>query len=421
MFNVDLKEFFPSIHFGRVRGVFEKAPFHFTREVATVLAQLCCHQNGLPQGAPTSPVISNWICRGMDRELMALAKSSLATYTRYADDLTFSFTCSYRRLPGALVDVRGRKAETGDALQKIIENHRFKVNTDKVRLAGKSTRMEVTGLTVNEFPNVQRKYVRQVRSMLYAWREHGLPDAEREFNEKYDRGHRPSGRPKSFTAVVAGKLAYLLDVRGAENPTYNRLAAEYNRLVGEQGDHLPLAPPGPLERDLMGLQAMRKGKAHAKQYENIVESLLTQLLSPSLENPQNQVRINGGRKIVDITLDNHATSGFFHYIALNYNAPHIIVECKNYSGDPANPELDQLVGRFAQNRGRVGILVCRSFGSAAKKKRFLERCRDTANAGNGFVIALDDTDMALLVEERLRYGEKQSYRLLMERFKALVM
>ena len=71
---VDLRHFFPSIHFGRVRGMFKAPPFEYSENVATLLAQICCFEGQLPQGAPTSPVISNLICRGMDKELAELAR-----------------------------------------------------------------------------------------------------------------------------------------------------------------------------------------------------------------------------------------------------------------------------------------------------------------------------------------------------------
>ena len=72
VFNVDLENFFPSINFGRVRGLFLAKPYGLPNQVATTLAQLCCYENQIPQGAPTSPVVSNMICRGLDYELAQL-------------------------------------------------------------------------------------------------------------------------------------------------------------------------------------------------------------------------------------------------------------------------------------------------------------------------------------------------------------
>ena len=90
VFNLDLEDFFPSINFGRVRGMFMARPYNCDPAVATVLAQICCWKNELPQGAPTSPVVSNMLCARLDDELQRLAREQGWVYTRYADDLTFS-------------------------------------------------------------------------------------------------------------------------------------------------------------------------------------------------------------------------------------------------------------------------------------------------------------------------------------------
>jgi RNA-directed DNA polymerase len=105
---VDLAAFFPSIHFGRVRGMFMAQPFDFGRDAATILAQMCCYRGTLPQGAPTSPVISNIICSSMDREIAKLAASERCYFTRYADDLTFS--TDRTGFPANLAYTEGTKA-----------------------------------------------------------------------------------------------------------------------------------------------------------------------------------------------------------------------------------------------------------------------------------------------------------------------
>ncbi|EDE2201483.1 RNA-directed DNA polymerase, partial [Listeria monocytogenes] len=91
VYNLDLENFFESFHFGRVRGFFEKnKDFELSTEVATIIAQLSCFNGALPQGAPSSPIITNFICRIMDMRILKLAKNYKLDYTRYADDLTFS-------------------------------------------------------------------------------------------------------------------------------------------------------------------------------------------------------------------------------------------------------------------------------------------------------------------------------------------
>ncbi|MDE2937951.1 MAG: reverse transcriptase domain-containing protein [Chloroflexota bacterium] len=154
--NLDLEDFFPSINFGRVRGMFMAKPYNVPERVATVLAHLCCYNRYLPQGAPTSPVVSNMICARMDSELQRLAARNRCTYTRYADDITFSTT--QRRFPRNLAYYDGLKQiQPGHELLKVIADNGFSVNHDKVWLRGRSSRQTVTGVTVNEFPNLPKK------------------------------------------------------------------------------------------------------------------------------------------------------------------------------------------------------------------------------------------------------------------------
>lgn len=103
--NVNLRGFFPSINEGRIWGLFRAKPYELKSNVAKLIARLCCHNNALPQGAPTSPVLSNMVCRRLDRQLMKLAQGHRCIYTRYADDLTFS--TSMPTFPEALAASRG--------------------------------------------------------------------------------------------------------------------------------------------------------------------------------------------------------------------------------------------------------------------------------------------------------------------------
>ncbi|MBK7782030.1 MAG: hypothetical protein IPJ58_14930 [Ardenticatenia bacterium] len=160
------------------------------------------------------------------------------------------------------------------------------------------------------------------------------------------------------------------------------------------------------------------GKSDASNYERAIESLLTAIFYPSLANPQVQFPIHEGRKRVDITYTNVASSGFFDWLAKHYSAAHIFVECKNYRSDIRNPELDQIAGRFSPSRGQVSLVVCRSFDN---KELFLTRCADTAHDARGFIIVLDDDDLGVLVQERAESSGDIVGTLLMERFRRLVM
>lgn len=160
------------------------------------------------------------------------------------------------------------------------------------------------------------------------------------------------------------------------------------------------------------------GKKTATDYHRAVEALLAPLFYPALTMPERETKIHAGRKRIDITFANAASTGFFDWLRKNYDAAHVIVECKNYEGDPANPELDQVSGRFSPNRGRFGLLVCRTF---ADKALFIARCRDTANDGRGFIIALDDEDLRRLLETRKSGDPQAALPYLRERFTELVM
>ncbi len=143
---------------------------------------------------------------------------------------------------------------------------------------------------------------------------------------------------------------------------------------------------------LNAVQIVPAGRDHFDDYEKAIESFLTAIFYPSLTNPQLQREIHEGRKRIDITYTNVATSGFFYWLSQHYSAPHIFIECKNYGSDLGNPELDQMSGRFSPSRGQFGIIVCRGF---ANKELFLKRCQDTAKDLRGFIIPFDDSDIDL--------------------------
>ena len=244
--NIDLEDFFPSINFGRVRGMFMAQPYRLEEAAATTLAQICCHDNQLPQGAPTSPMVANMLCAKLDSQLQRLARDHKCAYTRYADDLTFSTTVS--RFPEQLAACErgwvGPALALGDDLLSLIESNGFRVNTRKQRLQYRTWRQEVTGLTVNRFPNVRRRFIRQIRAMLHAWEKYGLEAAQQEFDGLYDRRcRRPDGEGPSFGRVVRGKLDFVRMVRGEGDLTYRKLANKLHRLDPSLIDDYPEAPP----------------------------------------------------------------------------------------------------------------------------------------------------------------------------------
>lgn len=168
VFNLDLVDFFPSINFGRVRGFFLKdKSFELKPPVATVLAQIACFENELPQGSPCSPVISNLIGHVLDGRLVRFAKAHKCTYSRYADDITFS-TSRKEFPPEIAVPAAGAAWQVSDGLRARIKDSGFEVNDKKTRMQFRGSRQVTTGLTVNEKVNIRREYLRAARHMCKA-------------------------------------------------------------------------------------------------------------------------------------------------------------------------------------------------------------------------------------------------------------
>ncbi|WP_239335623.1 hypothetical protein, partial [Frankia sp. CiP3] len=173
---------------------------------------------------------------------------------------------------------------------------------------------------------------------------------------------------------------------------------------------------------LDNLLAVPPGNPSATVYHRKCADLLSALFYPYLGNMVLEKEIHEGRKRIDITFDNLAGQGTFYWLASNYRAAVIPVECKNYTREVENPELDQIGGRFSDSRGWFGIIV---FRAAQNKDLFLRRCKDTAKDGRGYIIALDDEDLRQLAEERLeakdRHPRDQSfYKLIRERIDFLI-
>lgn len=161
------------------------------------------------------------------------------------------------------------------------------------------------------------------------------------------------------------------------------------------------------------------GDVNSFKYEQAIEALFTAMFHPSLVRPVTQARLHDGRKRVDIRYKNIAQVGFFSWLAQHYSSAFVFIECKNYRGDPANPELDQLSGRFSKKRGQFGLLVCRSFSD---KSLFANRCRDTAQDGHGFIVFLDDTDLqAIVTSIHANPSARLDFDLLQSRFDDLIM
>jgi retron-type reverse transcriptase len=203
---MDLADFFPSIGFGRVRTVFQRVGY--SPAAASIFALLCTEcpripdessgqliwratgPRGLPQGAGTSPALSNLACRHLDRRLQGLAVRLHLRYTRYADDLTFSGGWQMERRVGWLLA----------RIREIVESEGFRVREEKTRVQRRHVSQRVTGLVVNDHPGVPRAEIRRLRAILHRAGTEGLSAQNRE-------GHR------NFGAWVQGRIGWIRQSR----------------------------------------------------------------------------------------------------------------------------------------------------------------------------------------------------------------
>lgn len=224
--NLDLENFFNTFHFGRVQGFFEKNyNFMLPHKVAVAIAQIACYKGVLPQGAPSSPIITNLICQILDIRLLKIAKKYKLDYTRYADDLTFSTNNCF------FMD-NHEKFLTEVALE--IRKAGFTINHKKTRLIFKDSKQEVTGLIVNKKISVDRNYYKETKAMAHRLYTQGKFEINKQlatmqqlegrfsfidqlvhYNNKLDGGtHNPhtlNGREKEYQAFLYYKYFFAND------------------------------------------------------------------------------------------------------------------------------------------------------------------------------------------------------------------
>ena len=240
VFNIDLNNFFPSITFEMVRNRLTAAPFSLDSFMASRIAYLCCEKKitrskkkapfyVLPQGAPTSPVLSNIVCERLDEKLGSLARHYGLIYTRYADDVTFSSNH----------DVYRDGSSFRHKLTDILDDEGFSINPKKTRLQSRRERQEVTGIVVNDRINVCRGYMKNIRAWLHIWEKYGYMPAFAKFYPYY--------KAKTFYVkswlwknmplmehVIGGMLQFVKMVRGVEDAQYLKLQNQFDRLSSKE-------------------------------------------------------------------------------------------------------------------------------------------------------------------------------------------
>lgn len=229
--NIDLNDFFGSIHFGRVQGLLLSHGFDASPEVARVLSTILTCESNLPQGSSASPIISNYICRRLDNEMISLAKNHGAIYTRYADDMTISVS-QHAVSPSIIVfDADQKEFLVGYKIQSIIHENGFTINYKKFRAQNNGVKQIVTGLKVNKKLNVERSYIRNLRTMIYKLEKFGSDLCLEEYIDKYRFNGKSSACDFTFEDVVIGRLEYLRQVKGPHDKVYTNYALRFQSVV----------------------------------------------------------------------------------------------------------------------------------------------------------------------------------------------
>jgi len=283
VYNIDLKDFFPSVDQARIWGRLKNAPFNLNESngneiLANIIAALCCQEmmveridenenwikvikNVLPQGAPTSPTITNIICERLDVRLTGVAKRFGLKYSRYADDITFS----------SMHNVYQKNSEFLAEVERIITDQNFTIKESKTRLQKQGYRQEVTGLLVNDKVNVQKRYIKQLRTWLYLMEKYSYEKANAYFLQHYisDKGHVKKNIPV-MQNVIAGKLEYLKMIKGKDNALYLKLKLRFDKLFASEN---------PMEQILGIWEKEGIEKAMELYYQPKMEHQLNQIIS----------------------------------------------------------------------------------------------------------------------------------------------
>jgi len=193
----------------------------------------------------------------------------------------------------------------------------------------------------------------------------------------------------------------------------NKLEENHNEINTGSEDEQLLA-----DMLLLALQNIPTGSDYASSYHNLMLGVLEFIFYPYLIYPRKEKEIHDGRKRIDIVMENGAKAGIFRRLheIRKVHCPFISIECKNYKTDIANPEIDQLSGRFSRDRGVVGIMCCRSFED---EKLFLKRCVDTFKDGRGLIMYLNDARIIELLTLIKNNNRKQIDSIATEYFNAV--
>jgi RNA-directed DNA polymerase len=190
--SLDIENYFPSIRAKRIFELFHS--WGFSQEISTALTLICTYKGSLPTGAPSSPILSNLCSIQLDLDLMKLSELHQLSYTRYADDLTFS---SHSFITDSTII----------ELMNCIKSNGFSINKRKVRCLGQNRKQKITGIVVNKKISVDRQTKKKLRAIMYDIKINGLDHATK---RNYGLQSFPSeAEQQTFIKKVLGIQSFL--------------------------------------------------------------------------------------------------------------------------------------------------------------------------------------------------------------------
>ena len=209
---IDLKDFFSSISANRIFQLFSSDLFDYSENIAKAFTFLCTYKGVLPTGSPTSPVLSNFVCLELDKALLSFCEENQVTYSRYADDLTFSSEVPFTE-------------NLTFQIRSVIEGNRFKINEKKVRIKSSNRKQIVTGLVVNDKVNINRKTLKMLRAILHDCKVNGVENAIR--NHYKINGNLTDELKSKFKNKLNGHINFIRQVR-SDDSIYQKFKFEYD-------------------------------------------------------------------------------------------------------------------------------------------------------------------------------------------------
>ncbi len=208
LLNMDFEDFFHQIGMDKISKIFGNFPFNFNKHTAHTLSRICCYNKRLPMGAPTSPVLSNFYCLNLDKDLSEWAKKKDLVYTRFVDDLSFSSK------------TKAIETQHIDEIIRIAEQYDLRFNSNKNKLYKAQDVKIVTGLIIDDTVDIIPDYYAELQRDIERLR------AVTEVN--YITGNTGQVAPlRKFKQEIRGKINFISQIKGKDSEEYIRYPDEY--------------------------------------------------------------------------------------------------------------------------------------------------------------------------------------------------